>query len=87
MVKYWSYVAMPLFFTVVGFGIVALFTASDIQLLDSTSFSIIPAMMSSNNKIDSAVLSSSKAIAAADAAKVAAAQATVRAATAGTAGK
>ena len=87
MVKYWSYVAMPLFFTVVGFGIVALFTASDIQLLDSTSFSIIPAMMSSNNKIDNAVLGSSKAIAAAEAAKVAAAKSTVAAATAGTGGK
>jgi len=83
MVKYWSYVAMPMFFTVVGFGIIALFTASDIQLLDSASFSIIPALMSSNNKLNNAVLSSSKAIAAKDAAAVAAAKATVQSATAG----
>lgn len=75
---------MPLFFLVVGFGIVALFTASDIQLLDSASFSIIPALMSSNNQVDNAVLGSAKAIVAAEGAAKAAAAATVQSATAGT---
>lgn len=84
MVKYWSYVAMPLFFLVVGFGIVALFSASDIQLLDSASFSIIPAIMSSNNKLDSTGIKSGKAISAMQAAELAAAKATVGAATAST---
>jgi len=81
MVKYWSYVAMPMFFVVVGFGIFALFTASDIQLLDSTSFSYIPAIMSSNNKLDSTEMPSSTAIAAVNAASLAAAKAAVRSAT------
>jgi hypothetical protein len=81
MVKYWSYVAMPMFFVVVGFGIFALFTASDIQLLDSTSFSYIPAIMSSNNKLDSTEMSSTKAMDAVKAASLAAAKATVGSAT------
>ena len=81
MVQYWSYVAMPMFFVVVGFGIVALFTASDIQLLDSASFSIIPALMSSNNQVDNAVLGSDKAIVAAEARRAADAAAAVASAT------
>lgn len=72
---------MPMFFVVVGFGIVALFTASDIQLLDSASFSIIPALMSSNKKLDDAVLSSSKAIMAMEAAELATATRLVKNAT------
>lgn len=82
MVKYWSSVAMPLFFIVVGFGIFALFTASDIQLLDSASFSIIPAIMSSNNKLNNALLGSAKAITAMQAAELKTAQQLVAAATA-----
>ena len=37
MDAYWSYIATPLFFGVIGFGTVALFTAKDIQLVDTTS--------------------------------------------------
>ena len=84
MVRYWSGVAMPLFFLVVGFGIFALFSASDIQLLDSASFSIIPALMSSTNKLDNAVLSSAKAIKAMEADELATATRLVKNATART---
>ena len=52
MVKYWSYVATPLFFSVIGFGIIALFSASDIQLLDSQDFLIVPASMESTTTGD-----------------------------------
>jgi hypothetical protein len=52
MVKYWSYVATPLFFSVIGFGIIALFSASDIQLLDSQDFLIVPASMESSTSGD-----------------------------------
>ena len=33
MTKYWSYVATPLFFGVISFGLFTLFTADDIQLV------------------------------------------------------
>jgi hypothetical protein len=37
MDRYWNYIATPLFFTVISFGIFALFTAKDIQIInDST---------------------------------------------------
>lgn len=37
MDAYWGYIATPLFFGVVGFGTFTLFTAKDIQLVDTTS--------------------------------------------------
>jgi hypothetical protein len=84
MVKYWSGVALPLFLFVVAFGTFALFTTSDIQLLDSASFSIIPALMSSTNMLDNAVLSSAKAIKAMEADNLATATRHVKNASIGT---
>jgi len=37
MDAYWGYIATPLFFGVIAFGTFALFTAKDIQLVDTTS--------------------------------------------------
>ena len=34
MDRYWNYVATPLFLIVISFGIFALFSAEDIQLID-----------------------------------------------------
>lgn len=34
MDRYWNYIATPLFFTVISFGVFALFTAKDIQVID-----------------------------------------------------
>ena len=34
MDRYWNYIATPLFFTVISFGVFALFTAKDIQIID-----------------------------------------------------
>ena len=34
MDRYWNYIVTPLFFTVISFGVFALFTAKDIQIID-----------------------------------------------------
>jgi hypothetical protein len=81
MVKYWSYVATPLFFTVIGFGITALFSASDIQFLDTQNFNLIPAAMAANNQAGITTKTPGAAVASAKAADAAAAGSVVAGAT------
>jgi hypothetical protein len=47
MDRYWNYVATPLFFIVIAFGMFALFTASDIQTIDTDSLKTVIAAFSS----------------------------------------
>lgn len=36
MDRYWNYIATPLFFIVISFGVFALFTAKDIHLIEES---------------------------------------------------
>jgi hypothetical protein len=47
MDRYWNYIATPLFFIVIAFGMFALFTASDIQTIDTDSLKSVVAAFSS----------------------------------------
>jgi len=58
MDRYWNYVATPLFFIVISFGLFALFSASDIQMIDSDSLKTV---MAKFNKVSGSTPASTPA--------------------------
>lgn len=55
MDRYWSYVATPLFFVTIGFGLYTLFNTQDIHLVPTKSISSTVAAITSGAKTPASV--------------------------------